>query len=89
MAVKFETKCSEGCTYKNKREMYTEAFSHLAGSSLAVKHLEPVRRNSDGEIVDEKQALGLKSEYEMIYPELVVFVNEVGTKTSQTKDGQG
>ncbi len=65
-----------------------EVYSHLAESGLAVKHPEPVWRNLDGEIVDENQALGLKSEYELIHPELVVFVDEVGSNTSQTKDGQ-
>ena len=70
------------------KEMYTEVYSHLAESGLAVKHPEPVWRNADGEVVDEEQAVGLKSEYELIHPELVVFVDEVGSNTSQTKDGQ-
>ena len=55
-AVKFETKCSEWCTYKNMKEMYTEVYSHLTESGLAVKHAESVWRDADGEIVDERQA---------------------------------
>ncbi len=60
-AMKFETKRSEWCTYENMKEVYTEVYSHLAESGLAVKHPEPVWRNLDGEVVGEKQALGLKS----------------------------
>jgi hypothetical protein len=50
-AIKLKTKCSECCTYKNMKEIYTEVYSHLAESGLAVK---PVWRNLDGEVVDEK-----------------------------------
>ncbi len=57
-AVKNETKCSERCTYESMKEMYTEVYSHLADSHLAVKHPGPVWRNADEEIVDENQALG-------------------------------
>jgi hypothetical protein len=87
-AVKFETKCSEWCTYKNMKEMYAEVYSHLTESGLAVKYPESVWRNADGEIVDEKQAIGLKSKYKLIHPELVVFVDEVESNTSQMKDSQ-
>jgi len=55
------------------KEIYTVVYFHLAESGLAVKHSEPVLRNAEGEIVEEEQAIGLKSEYELIHPELVVF----------------
>jgi len=85
--VKFETKRSEWCTYQNMKEMYTEVYSHLVESGLAVKHSEPVWRNKEGEVVEKEQAVGLQSEYELIHPEWLVFVDEVGSNTSQTKDG--
>jgi hypothetical protein len=37
--------------------------------------------------VEKEQAVGLQSEYELIHPEWLVFVDEVGSNTSQTKDG--
>jgi hypothetical protein len=66
------------------KEMYTEVYSHLAERGLAVKYSENVWRNAEGEIVKEEQAVGLKSEYELIHPELVVFVDEVGSNTRLT-----
>jgi hypothetical protein len=68
--------------------MYNEVYSHLVTSGLAVKHAEPVWRNETGDVVPcEKDAFGLKSAYELIHPEWLVFVDEVGSNTSQAKDG--
>jgi hypothetical protein len=87
-AVKFDTKRAEWCTYSNLEEMYNEVYSHLVTSGLAVKHAEPVWRNETGDVVPcEKDAFGLKSAYELIHPEWLVFVDEVGSNTSQAKDG--
>jgi hypothetical protein len=52
-----------------------------------VKHAEPVWRNAAGDIVAKEEALGHKSSYELIHPEMLVFVDEVDSNTSQTKDG--
>jgi hypothetical protein len=35
----------------------------------------------------EEQAFGLKSPYELIHPDWLLFVDEVGSNTSQAKDG--
>jgi hypothetical protein len=47
--------------------MYNEIYSHLATSGLAVKHDEAVWRNKAGEVSCEKDAYGMKSEYELIH----------------------
>ncbi len=87
-AVKFDTKRAEWCTYPNIEEMYNEVYSHLVVSGLAVKHEEPLWRNEAGEVVScEKDAFALQSAYELIHPEWLVFVDDVGSNTSQTKDG--
>jgi hypothetical protein len=87
-AVKFDTKRAEWCTYSNLEEMYNEVYSHLVTSGLAVKHVEPVWRNKTGDVVPcEKDAFGLKSAYELIHPEWLVFIDEVGSNTSKAKDG--
>ena len=87
-AVKFDTKRAEWCTYSNLEEMYTEIYSHLVTAGLAVKHDEAVWRNEAGEVVLCKEdACGMKSCFELIHPEWLVFVDEVGSNTSQAKDG--
>jgi len=87
-AVKFDTKRAEWCTYLNLEEMYDEVYSHLVSTNLAVKHEEAVWRNEAGDVVFcEKEAMGLKSPYELIHPGWLVFVDEVGSNTSQAKDG--
>ncbi len=87
--VRFENKRAEWCTYVNMEEMYSEVYSQLVESGLAVKHNEAVFRDENGCVVeDEESAVGLKSPYELIHPEWLIFVDEVGSNTAQTKDGQ-
>jgi len=87
-AVRFDTKRAEWCTYQNLKEMYDEVYTSLVSSGLAVKHDEALLRNASGEVVScEKDAAGLESMYELIHPEWLIFVDEVGSNTSQAKDG--
>jgi hypothetical protein len=87
--VRFETKRAEWCTYQNMLEMYNEVYSHLVEEGLAVKHPEPTWRDGNGDVVvEERLAFGLKSSFELIHPDWLIFVDEVGSNTSQTKDGQ-
>jgi len=68
-------------------EMYNEVYNSLVTAGLAVKHNEPVWRSAAGDIVPEEIAFGCKSAFELIHPEWLVFVDEAGSNTSQTKDG--
>ena len=44
--------------------------------------------NHEGEVVErEEDTFGRKTEYELIFQEKILFVNEVGCKTSQKNDG--
>jgi hypothetical protein len=86
-AVKFDTKRSEWCSYANMEEMYNKEHNSLVTAGLAVKHDEPVWRSAASNIVPEEIMFGCKSTFELIHPEWLVFVNEVGSNTSQTKDG--
>ena len=48
--------------------MYIEVYSKLVETGVAVKHQEQVRRDGNGDVVDdESAAAGLKSEYELIH----------------------
>jgi hypothetical protein len=85
--VKFDTKRAEWCTYLNMKEMYDEVYTSLVNCGLAVKHDTPMWRNNEGEVVNEEDAVGCQSEFELIHPSWLVFVDEVGSNTSQVKDG--
>jgi hypothetical protein len=86
-AVKFDTKRAEWCTYLNMEEMYNEVYASLVGAGLAVKHDEPVWRNEAGDVTSETNAVGCESQFELIHPSWLVFVDEVGSNTLQAKDG--
>jgi len=86
-AVKFDTKRAEWCTYLNMKEMYDEVYTSLVDSGLAIKHDVPVWRNDAGEVVNKENSVGCESKYELVHPNLLLFVDEVGSNTSQAKDG--
>jgi hypothetical protein len=71
------------------QEMYNVVSSQLVEVGLALRHPEPVWCNKDDNIVNEEHlAVGLKSAFKLIHPDWLIFVDEVGCNTSQTKDGQ-
>ncbi len=85
-AVKFDNKRAEWCNYHNMKLMYDEIYKDFCCGGIAVEHPEPVWRNEAGEVVEsEEQAFGLKSKYELIHPDWLLFVDEVGSNTSQAK----
>ncbi len=86
---RFKTKRSEWCAYHNMIEMYNEVYSHLVEAGHTVKNPEPAWRDGNGDaVVEEWLAFGQKSPFELIHPDWVSFVDEMGSNTSQTKDGQ-
>jgi hypothetical protein len=70
-------------------EMYLEIYKNLHSAGIACEHPEALWRDKNGDVVEEKeQAFGCKSKYEVVHPDHLIFVDEVGSNTSQTKDGQ-
>jgi hypothetical protein len=70
-------------------EMYQEIYKNLCSAGLACEHPEPLWRDENGEVVEtEEKAFGCKSKYELIHADHLIFVDEVGSNTSQAKDGQ-
>ncbi len=64
-------------------------IQNLCTVGMACEHPEPVWRDENGKVVESKEeAFGCKSEFELIHPEHLIFVDEVGSNTFQTKDGQ-
>ena len=41
-----------------------------------------------GEVVNKENSVGCESEYELVHLNLLLFVDEVGSNTSQAKDGK-
>jgi hypothetical protein len=70
-------------------EMYQEIYQNLCSAGITYKHPEALWRDKNGEVVEvQEQAFGCKSEFELIHPDHLIFVNEVGSNTLQAKDGQ-
>ncbi len=52
-----------------------------------MKHDDAIWWNAAKDVVFENESVGCQSVYEMIQAEWLVFIDEVGSNTSQTKDG--
>ena len=87
-SVKFEAKRAEWCTYDNFSTMYDEIYERMANRGIASKVNRKLLLSKDGEIVEHRhEAFGLPTEYMMQRPDKLLFVDEVGSNTSTTKDG--
>jgi hypothetical protein len=63
--------------------MYEEIYKNPCPNGLAVVYPEPLWRNEKGGVVEEgEKAFGMKSKYELIHPDWLLFVDEVGSNTS-------
>jgi hypothetical protein len=86
--VKFDSKRANWCTYQNFELMYQEVYQQMGESHIASKFDTPARFDKSGNIVEEEnEAFGLKSSYFLDRPEKLIFVDEVGSNTSQANDG--
>ncbi|KAI2506247.1 hypothetical protein MHU86_8182 [Fragilaria crotonensis] len=88
-AVKFESKRVDWCTYHNFSTMYQEVYEEMVKGGIATKNTDEAILNTDGEptTTDSNTATGLPTRYTMCRPDKLVFVDEVGSNTSTTKDG--
>ena len=86
-AVKFESKRADWCTHHNFSIMYREVYEEMVKGGIATKQPDEIFLNSNGDPTDENSASGLPTKYVMQHPEKLIFVDEVGSNTSTTKDG--
>ena len=89
-SVKFDYKRAEWCTYANFIMMYREVYKDMVKGGIAVRLLDnKVFMSKEGEAVEENDAnrLGLATRYKVVRPDRLLFVDEVGSNTLQTKDG--
>ena len=87
--VKFDGKRADWCTLRNFEQMYRDVYAEMAKMGIAEKLDEEVWLNKSGDVVaNEEGALGMKTKYILKHPNKLIFVDEVGSNTSQAKDGQ-
>ena len=88
-SVKFDYKQADWCTYANFLMMYCEVYKEMVKGGIAVRLDNKVCMTKEGETVEENDAnrLGLATRYKVVRPDRLLFVDEVGSNTSQTKDG--
>jgi len=68
--------------------MYAEVYEEIVSGRISHNLDAPVWLNKRGEIVElESESFGLKTEYVLHHPSKLIFVDEVGSNTLQTKDG--
>lgn len=86
--VKFDAKRADWCTYLNFETMYNNVYSEMVEGGIAERLDNPVWLNKEGQIVEhEEEAFGLPTRYRLLHPNKLLFVDEVGSNTSQAKDG--
>ncbi|KAI2501029.1 hypothetical protein MHU86_13441 [Fragilaria crotonensis] len=86
-AVKFKLKRADWCTHHNFSIMYREVYEEMVKGGIATKQTDEIFLNRDGEPTNENAASGLPTSYMMQHPDKIIFVDEVGSNTSTTKDG--
>jgi hypothetical protein len=88
ISTRFDANCEERCNVANFEQMYHECCEKMVESKIAIKTAEENWLDKYGVVVEEEHlAFGRKTKYQMIQPNYLVFVDEVGDNTSQKDDG--
>jgi len=76
-------------SYENFSNMYDNIYASLIDAGVARRLPDKVCRDRSGNIVDDEadEAFGFPSDIEIIHPEWILFVDEVGVNTNQKEDG--
>ena len=67
--------------------MYNEVYAGMVEAGVAVKLNEPIWVDKEGNETTKENAFGQKATHQLIHPDYVIFVDEVGCNTSQEGDG--
>jgi hypothetical protein len=87
-AVRFDSNREDWCTKDNFEKMYSHIYPAMVQSGVAIELDEEVMVTAEGNITDvQTKSWGRKTKYLLTRPELLMFVDEVGSNTSQKKDG--
>ena len=75
-------------TYENIKKMYEIIYEEMVLAGIAKKHATEQWFSQDGKIVaTENNAFGRASKYELIHPDELIMMDEVGSNTNMKKDG--
>jgi len=74
-------------TYANFKDMYDHNYEEMEAAGVAERREEPAWMDRNGNICDEKDALGCKVTYDLIHPEMCVVGDEVGGNLNMSGDG--
>ena len=87
-AVRFDSNREDWCTVENFQKMYDHVYPAMVTSGIAIELEEEKMVTLQGTITDDPtESYGRKTKYFLTRPELLFFVDEVGSNTSQKKDG--
>ena len=85
---KFELDRSQWTTYMNFFAMYNRFADEMAYAKVASKFEEPQWMDRDGKVLDrEDTSFGCKVTHNILRPDLILVMDEVGSDTSQKGDG--
>ncbi len=86
--VKFDSKRADWCTHQNFQLMYQEVYKEIASTGIARKLDSEVFLDKYGNITEnEEEGFALKTHCYLEQPDKLIFVDEVGSNTSQANDG--
>ena len=74
-------------TYSNFKDMYDHNYEEMEVAGVAKRRAEPVWMDRNGNICDEKDALGCKVTHDLIHPEMCLVGDEVGGNLNMDNDG--
>ena len=86
---KFSVNRDDWCIYTNFVTMYDHVYDAMVTAKIAVELEEPTWLDSEGNEIEEKEAVGRKSTHKLIFAKYGLVVDETGGNTSMKNDGNG
>ena len=86
---KFSVSCDTWCIYTNFADMYDHVYAAMVDARIAKKLDKATWLDSEGNEVEEKDAVGRKSTHRLTHPQMGLVVDETGGNTSMKNDGNG
>jgi hypothetical protein len=76
------------CTHDNFFNMYESVYESMVEAGVAIKHPEEVWLDKNNQItINQEEAVGRKTRYQLVKPERCVYVDETGCNTNMKNDG--
>ena len=85
--LKYEIDRASWSTYANFKQMYNGVIAEFVDAGVAKERELLVWMNRFGNEVEEKDAFGCKVTHDILHPDYIICMDEVGGNTSQKGDG--